>query len=852
MARRSRKSDAPNAVVASARKVKLGSPGVKLELGLDQAWQKEAWEYWRKVPEIKQLMLFLGNQLAKLRLFVAVDDPNDPEGDPIPIGAPEANVPPRIIEAVNAELARLDLHEGGVGELLRRLDLNLEIPGEGYLVGYGAREIGDPDPFSPSLDKLLDHTLDEAWVLTSKSTLIQSGSGALARTAVKQHPGDQQGRRLDKEHDTIIRLYQADPEWPALADSAMQGVLFDARILMALTSQVLAVANSQMHAGILTVPNELSFGPAEPAKDDDDATPSEDPLDRELDDVFSEVVEMPDSLMTIRPTLLRGPGQYLSDQYVRYIKMGRELDERLDLQIEQRVRRLARGLNAPVEAVEGSMQTTFANAKQIDRDLFDDHIEPRATGIMAGLTDGFLRPNLIDAASEPVEQGSEETRIVDQELADWAGLVYIWYDAAAAIREPDTETAADKAHELGTISDAAHRRAKGFSEDDAAEPLELLIRHGMRRGTLDPALTRALLQELADEAGIELPEAAAIAPASPDAGMQALGAALLLRERIRLAGGDEPGAAPIVIPATSSELAGAAQMHGPNPGADLLAIDTELRTRLLVAASDAMERALERAGNRLRSRVASAQRPLIEGLPARMFAAALGRGVVTAAVPDQSELIEHEWEGLGEQFDVWVAGAQASAVEQLELIVGDLGEQRATIEARQEEDRSDAWAWFAAALTTLMGSRLYDPSPDAPTIGEHDLTLAVPTSTVRAALARAGGADGASLDGVGAVLVDGGTRPAGGIGTGQLIQQQLRDFGASIKAYRWVYGPALRSTFIPHAQLDGTVFTSYDDPRLVNGAGFPPFSNYMPGDHFGCRCDVELVIVPPAGLVPLV
>lgn len=834
----------------------LGKPGVRLDLGLDQAWQPEAWEYWRKIPEIKMLMLFLGNQLAKLRIFLAIDNPDDPEGDPLPITAEKSPVPERVQVAALAELARLMTHDGGLSELLRRLDLNLEIPGEGYLVGYGARAIGDPDPRVTVPGKTLTMPLPERWELVSKSAVLQRGQGDAATTSIKAHPGDQQGRALDPKFDTIIRIYQADPEWPALADSAMQGVLFDCRILLALTAQVLAVANSQMHAGILTVPNELSFGPAVPQDADDDNAATEDPLDRELDEVFSEVVEHPDSLMTIRPTLLRGPGQYLSDQYVRYIEMGRQLDEKLDAQIEQRVRRVARGLNAPVETVEGHDATTFANAKQIDRDLFDDHIEPRATGMVNGLTSGFFQPNLQDVASTTDETTGAVT-ITDQELWDWSEQIYFWYDPASIIREPDTEASADKAHELGTISDAAHRKAKGYSEDDAPDPLELLIRYGLRRGTLDPVTTVALLQQIADEAGVTLPEAGDLTgqggAGAPDQ-MRLLGAALLLRERLRNQDQTQPSVAPLMLPPAVT-ASGSIEVTGDNPGADLLAIDTELRTRLLVASNDAMERALERAGNRLRSRLnrteqLSTFRSQLEGLPPRLFAKALGPSVVTAAGGDLTD--DEEWVGLAPLFDAWVLSAQRRALDELDSIVGGLPN-RDDLEARQDTDRSEAWAWLAAGMAVLLGQRLFDPSPDAPALGEHDTTLSVPTGMIRAAIARAGGATVTDpTTGVGAVLLDGGTRPAGGIGSGELIQQQLRDFGASVKAYRWVYGPALRSTFLPHAQLDGTVFTSYDDPRLTNGAGFPPFGMYFPGDHWGCRCDVELVIVPPTGVVPLV
>lgn len=833
---------------------------MKLDLGLEQSWQTDAWDYWRKVPEIKQLMLFLGNQLSKLELFLAVDDPNDDQGGPISIYDENAGVPERIRAAAQAELDRLNLHDGGISELLRRLDLNLEIPGEGYLVGLGARPVGAPNPNARVPDELLTAPLDEEWWVVSRSAVMVTGEGLARRTSIKGHPGDTLGRRLDDEFDTIIRIYQADPEWPALADSAMQGCLFECRILLALTAQVLAVANSQMHAGILTVPNELSFGPAAPQDPEDGNAPTQDPLDQELDEVFSEVVEHPDSLMTIRPTLLRGPGAFLSDAFVRYIQLGRELDERLDSQIEQRVLRISRGLNAPVEAVQGHDATTFANAKQIDRDLFDDHIEPRATMLVGSLTSGYLEPNLIDAGTarpatetEPAEQG-------DAELLEWASKIFIWYDPSSIIREPDLETHANEAYDRNEISGDAYRRAVGASADDKPDPLEIIIRTALRRGTVDPVLTVALLQALADEAGVELPDLSALTSqgaASPEATMGILAAAMFLQERIRAGDTAMPSTMPIIIPGQLS-ASGSAEVSGPNPGVGLLAIDVDLRTRLLVASSDAMDRALERAGNRLRSKVTAAQRPLIAGMPPRRFPEILGRAFVAAAGMTDDDLMgDDPWAGLEATFDAWVLGAQRRALDELEAIIDEPLPNRADLEARQDDDRAASWGWLAAALSALLARRLYDPSPSAPAVGEHDSSMNVPTGLVRAAIARAGGAGALSLDvedlgEIGAVLADGGARPVGGIGQGELVLEQLRDFGVSTKAYRWVYGHSLRNTFHPHLSLDGIVFTTYDDPRLTNASGWPPFSFYLPGDHFGCRCDVELILVPPAGIVPLV
>jgi hypothetical protein len=90
----------------------------------------------------------------------------------------------------------------------------------------------------------------------------------------------------------------------------------------------------------------------------------------------------------------------------------------------------------------------------------------------------------------------------------------------------------------------------------------------------------------------------------------------------------------------------------------------------------------------------------------------------------------------------------------------------------------------------------------------------------------------------------------GGIGLGDLLRGEMASRGVAVEGYRWVYGPAARRRpFEPHARLAGTTFQNFDDDVLANSAGWPPFSHFMPGDHSGCLCDVEPVLIAPDGSV---
>jgi hypothetical protein len=212
------------------------------------------------------------------------------------------------------------------------------------------------------------------------------------------------------------------------------------------------------------------------------------------------------------------------------------------------------------------------------------------------------------------------------------------------------------------------------------------------------------------------------------------------------------------------------------------------------------------------------------------------------------------WDELEDQFMAWGAQAQQEAIESASRFAGGFTtSQRTDLGLRQAEDLGTAWAWMSEALDGLAVERMFDPNPSAPDFGEFDPTLKVPSGLVRQAMARAGGNSGLQAGDKGQAFVtvaDAGTRPAGGVATGELVKGALQDEGVVTERYRWVYGPAFRSqNFQPHLDLardGGVVFENFDDPQLERKEGhtFPPYGYYFPGDHTGCICDFEPIFPP--------
>lgn len=794
-----------NATVASARKIPLNNRKLaKTSAAKRQDWQDESWEYFDDVPEIKYSTWFLGNAMSKLRIFAAVRNLDDPDGDPIPVEDPASGIPLAVATRARLEIERLKSPLGGQGEILRELNMNLEIAAEGYLVGIGPRSSMVDDLLSGEQVEMLT---PEQWEIKSISEVGQKDG----KYKISAEPNDQHPVTLDPEADTIIRIWQRHPRWSNLPDCNMRGVLSECEALMLLSNQVKGEAKSHQSAGILAVPNELSFGAPAPAAPEDGDEAEADPFIDALMDALIDPIEDPSSAAAVMPLVLRGPGDIIDK--LKHITLTRDTAAVLEARIQARIERLARGLNLPVEVVMGHMNTTFANAGQVDEDTFEDHLEPRCVLLCDAITVGFLQPNLIDA-------------LVDPTIAE---RIIVWYDARALIGKVDPKVAADKGLELDVISGEAWRRVKGYSEDDAPTPQEMLVRAAIKLRTLDPTVSAAMLKLLGVPLDIEPLPTSTDQTVSPAAGIDVIGELMLALIRK-----GETGAITAALPAPAKVER--------NVGRKLMDIDRDLRSKLVLAADRAMTRALERAGNRLKAR-AGATKSVVKGVHPLYAAATLGPALVAQAGLTDDELVgDDSWDELHRQFDTWVTHAQRAALALAAATFGtiDPGELE-DLARRQSSDAATAWEWFMGQLGSVAHEQLYAPDPHAVALGELDPTSRVPRGLVRQAIAIAGGATG--IDPLAAadeyVAYDNG-QPLGGIGTGDLVNGALRAAGGQIEAYEWVYGTGFRlHPFPDHEELDGLIFASFDGDSLAHGdaADWLPETSYFPGDHDGCDCD---------------
>lgn len=856
-----RRDGVPNALIASAARISLNDRrSVETTRRRKQAWQSEAWDVHDEVGEIGYAVSYIANLMSKLRLFPAMRV--TPDQPPIPLDSDDSTFPAQYRQLAIDTLSRLRSSQGGQSAILRELSQNLEVAGELYLHGHSEAATTNDEQLAlndwgqPQAEAVTPDMVED-WQVRSVDELTVQGD----QFVLRRGPGSTAGTPIPST-DLVIRLWERHPRFSELSTCAMRRVLAEAEALLLLSREIRAQSKARMNNGLLLVPSELSFGPVDPTRDSGDGEEADDPFDADLNEAMITPVQEEGSASTVVPMVVRGPAEYLKE--IRYLTLERPLDAGLEARIEQRILRIARGMDIPAEVITGFQATTFANAAQVRQSEFDDHIEPRAVLVCDAITAGYYQWAL-EVAGVP---------------EDVASTTFVWFDPEAIIVKPDTAETAGVAFTAGVISPAAYRNALGFTEDDAPDDADSL-RHMLLSGKrIDPFVEVQLLIE------------SGLAPADTQLPAPGFGIVGELKSVSALPmPGVNPDAPPPVIVAPRPPVAPGEPVTPPAPppptsgsepvppkpvtasgtpdkwaklGPQLSAIDRDLRTRIVGALDQAMRTALDRAGNRIRGKTQraaggdrSAARQIADAIPAREVAARLGAEAVHAAGMSDNELVVGSFASVLEDIGHWLDAGYARAVGAVEKAIGPLSAPtRTALDTKHAANMALAHAWLSENLTALAASRLYSPNPDIPPAGEHDGTVLIPVGLVRAALAMAGGTHpkgGGSLvssawvDAGGAQpITDGDGHPVGGIGTGGDIMAVITDAGGQVEAWQWVYGQSERS-FEPHLTLADTTVESLDDPLWANEAGWPDVPTYFPGDHAGCSCDLGLVIIDGSG-----
>jgi hypothetical protein len=389
-------------------------------------WQKEGWDFYHSLGELRQGCSWKANMMSRVRLRAGHRVAGQDE--------------PEIVDSGPAAEAIADLG-GGVGgqsRLMASFGTQLDVPGECYLVGE----------VTPSGRN--------NWYVRS-ITEVRPVPGAASRPARRNgkapsNPPFQvlqygnQWRNLP-DQSLVVRVWRPDEEFHWLADSPVHGSRTILRELELVNRHIAAQYLSRLaSAGMVAFPSELEL-PSNPEFDD-----APDPFVATWIDIAATAIKNPGAASAIVPIPIRGPAELI--EKIKQFDFTLQLDDKIILKRESCLSRLAIALDMPPEALLGTRDVNHWNAWLIDEQGVKIHVAPTVEIACDSITEGYLWPKLV-AQGEPDYQ-------------DWV----CWYDASELVLRPDRSASAIQVYDRGELKGEALRRETGFDEADRPDDTE--------------------------------------------------------------------------------------------------------------------------------------------------------------------------------------------------------------------------------------------------------------------------------------------------------------------------------------------------------------------------------------------
>lgn len=403
-----------------------------------EGWQEDAWEMYDLVGELRFITNLLANQQSKARFYVGTiaENPDDP---PVPVDDP---VLQQGLEAIGDG-------PSGLSQLIQRLAVNLQIPGDAWLVGIPKDLMPDADETTVvvrdyegnvRLDDLVWHALSVTEVkFPSKDEVeVTMGDDANADT-IKASPDDL----------WLIRVWKPHPRRFWQADSATRSALPVLRELVGLTMHISAQIDSRLAgAGVLIAPDSAARAAKRAAGLPEEG--EDDPFTTSLIKAMMTPISDRSNASAYVPLVWTVPDE-AADKF-DFLNFAKPLDAEAKAMRDESIRRYALSADAPPELLLGMGGMNHWGQWLAQEDTVRAHIEPPLALVCDALTTQYIRVLMR-------EIGSYSDDVIENTV--------VWYEVEHLIIRPNKGQDARDAHAAGVISDAALRDALGFTEDDA-------------------------------------------------------------------------------------------------------------------------------------------------------------------------------------------------------------------------------------------------------------------------------------------------------------------------------------------------------------------------------------------------
>lgn len=440
----------PDALTAAAAEPR--GPETKF-LRRTENWQNEVWQFHETLGEFNYGVWWLSNMLSRVRLRAARLQP-------------DADEPEIVSTGTAAELMmRLGGGVAGQAQMMKRITVQLALPGEGYLIGETVGKV----------ERWQVRSVDEVRVQGKKYQVMDEESVTTG----------QEWRDLAEDHH-IVRVWRPHDRYYHLADSPARSAREIMRELELVNRKITAEYLSRLaSAGVLLIPDELSF----PVREEFADAPN--PLMEEWIAIAATAIQNPGTASAVVPIPLVGPAEALAA--VKHVDFTLAIDEKIIEKRDSAIKRLATKLDLPGEVLLGMGDMNHWGAWSLDESAQKVHIAPIAELICDALTRGYLQPRLEASGEDP---------------AAWV----VWYDMSELALRPDRSGNATDAYDRMELSGAALRRELGFDEDDKPadedlkeQALKVIIR------TLPSGAASALAQLI----GEDVPPIVPVSPQDP-------------------------------------------------------------------------------------------------------------------------------------------------------------------------------------------------------------------------------------------------------------------------------------------------------------------------------------------------